>query len=187
MATPTKINVSSVEDVNKTSTFPSNPKSVQSSKDTTESTKTISPPTGSNNKSLVEPEIQHVAKNGEAAKHLAEEERDHESEEVSEDQGAVDPDTGEINWDCPCLGGMANGPCGEEFKAAFSCFVVSTAEPKGVDCLEAFKAMQACFRAHPEEYSQELEDDDEDDDDYDSDDDGDDSVYFPSLFLLALC
>ena len=25
----------------------------------------------------------------------------------------------EINWDCPCLGGMAHGPCGEEFKAAF--------------------------------------------------------------------
>lgn len=25
-------------------------------------------------------------------------------------QGAFNPETGEINWDCPCLGGMAHGP-----------------------------------------------------------------------------
>jgi len=29
---------------------------------------------------------------------------------------------GEINWDCPCLGGAAHGPCGTEFRDAFSCF-----------------------------------------------------------------
>lgn len=29
---------------------------------------------------------------------------------------------GEINWNCPCLGGMATGPCGVEFREAFSCF-----------------------------------------------------------------
>lgn len=29
---------------------------------------------------------------------------------------------GEINWECPCLGGAAHGPCGTEFRAAFSCF-----------------------------------------------------------------
>ena len=29
---------------------------------------------------------------------------------------------GEINWDCPCLGGMPHGPCGQEFRDAFSCF-----------------------------------------------------------------
>ncbi|GKT85987.1 mitochondrial intermembrane space import and assembly protein 40 [Colletotrichum tofieldiae] len=54
-------------------------------------------------------------------------------------QGAFNPETGEINWDCPCLGGMADGPCGEEFKAAFSCFVYSTEEPKGIDCIEKFQ------------------------------------------------
>ncbi len=54
-------------------------------------------------------------------------------------QGAFDPETGEINWDCPCLGGMADGPCGEEFKAAFSCFVYSKEEPKGMDCIEKFQ------------------------------------------------
>jgi intermembrane space import and assembly protein 40 len=34
---------------------------------------------------------------------------------------------------------MAHGPCGEEFKAAFSCFVYSDKEPKGVECIEKFK------------------------------------------------
>ena len=63
-----------------------------------------------------------------------------------------DPETGEINWDCPCLGGMAHGPCGEEFKAAFSCFVYSEQEPKGAECIEKFRGMQECFRAHPEVY-----------------------------------
>jgi len=53
--------------------------------------------------------------------------------------GAFNPETGEINWDCPCLGGMAHGPCGEEFKAAFSCFVFSTEEPKGMECIDKFQ------------------------------------------------
>ena len=67
-------------------------------------------------------------------------------EEEADQQGAFNPETGEINWDCPCLGGMAHGPCGEEFQSAFSCFVHSTADPKGVDCIEKFKGMQDCFR-----------------------------------------
>ena len=62
-----------------------------------------------------------------------------EYEEEAEKEGAFNPETGEINWDCPCLGGMAHGPCGEEFRAAFSCFVYSTDEPKGMDCIDRFK------------------------------------------------
>ena len=62
-----------------------------------------------------------------------------ELEEEADQQGAFNPETGEINWDCPCLGGMADGPCGEEFKAAFSCFVYSAEEPKGMDCIDKFK------------------------------------------------
>jgi intermembrane space import and assembly protein 40 len=69
-------------------------------------------------------------------------------------QAAFNPETGEINWDCPCLGGMAHGVCGEEFKAAFSCFVYSTEEPKGQDCIEKFRGMQECFRAHPDVYGE---------------------------------
>ena len=68
-----------------------------------------------------------------------------------EPQGLI-KENGEINWDCPCLQGMADGPCGEEFKGAFSCFHYSDAEPKGVDCLESFKTMQECFLKHPEFY-----------------------------------
>nr|CAG8463339.1 699_t:CDS:2 [Entrophospora candida] len=71
-----------------------------------------------------------------------------DDEEIKED--AYNEETGEINWDCPCLGGMANGPCGEQFKAAFSCFVYSKEEPKGVDCLDAFKEMNNCFKQHPD-------------------------------------
>ena len=66
--------------------------------------------------------------------------------------GAFNPVTGEINWDCPCLGGMAHGPCGPQFRDAFSCFVFSEEEPKGINCVDKFKAMQTCFREHPEIY-----------------------------------
>lgn len=85
-------------------------------------------------------------------------------EAPSEEQpsgGAYNPVTGEINWDCPCLGGMAHGPCGPEFREAFSCFVYSEQEPKGIDCVEKFKAMQTCFREHPDVYGEEIMDDDD--------------------------
>jgi intermembrane space import and assembly protein 40 len=82
-------------------------------------------------------------------------------EQEAQQQGAFNPETGEINWDCPCLGGMADGPCGEEFKAAFSCFVYSKEEPKGMDCIDKFQHMQDCFRLHPEVYGEELAEDDE--------------------------
>lgn len=78
------------------------------------------------------------------------------TEEEVQHEGAYNPDTGEINWDCPCLGGMAHGPCGEEFKSAFSCFVYSEAEPKGIDCVEKFQHMQDCFRKYPEHYAEQL-------------------------------
>lgn len=81
-----------------------------------------------------------------------------ELEEEAGKEGAFNEETGEINWDCPCLGGMAHGPCGEEFKEAFSCFVYSKEEPKGIECIEKFKGMQDCFRKYPDVYSEELRD-----------------------------
>ncbi|KAI1294570.1 Oxidoreductase [Mortierella claussenii] len=86
------------------------------------------------------------------------------SSDPSDQAAAFNPETGEINWDCPCLGNMAQPPCGDAFKEAFSCFVFSTAEPKGVDCVEKFQAMQNCFRAHPEVYADQLDDDDDEED-----------------------
>lgn len=47
---------------------------------------------------------------------------------------------------------MAHGACGEQFKAAFTCFVTSEAEPKGADCVEHFVSMRDCMLSHPEEY-----------------------------------
>ncbi|KAI0063602.1 hypothetical protein BV25DRAFT_1824163, partial [Artomyces pyxidatus] len=60
---------------------------------------------------------------------------------------------------------MAYGPCGMQFREAFSCFVFSEAEPKGIDCVEKFKAMQDCFRANPDVYGDEIMNDDDDEDD----------------------
>ncbi|EGW34804.1 uncharacterized protein SPAPADRAFT_57875 [Spathaspora passalidarum NRRL Y-27907] len=76
--------------------------------------------------------------------------------EHQEGEAAFNPETGEINWDCPCLGGMAHGPCGEEFKEAFSCFVFSETEPKGIDCIKKFETMRSCFKKYPEHYKDEL-------------------------------
>ena len=84
-----------------------------------------------------------------------------ENQEQQEQQEAYNEETGEINWDCPCLGPMTQPPCGEKFKEAFSCFVYSKEEPKGIDCVSQFRAMQACFREHPDIYGAELDDDDD--------------------------
>ncbi|KAL6247759.1 Oxidoreductase [Rhinocladiella similis] len=86
---------------------------------------------------------------------------DGDLEQEAQNEGAFNPETGEINWDCPCLGGMAHGPCGPEFKEAFSCFVFSTEEPKGMDCIDKFQNMQQCFQRYPEVYRGELEDEEE--------------------------
>ncbi|CAL7951154.1 unnamed protein product [Xylocopa violacea] len=64
---------------------------------------------------------------------------------------------GEINWNCPCLGGMATGPCGLEFREAFSCFHYSTIEPKGSDCYDAFKTMQTCMVQYPALYGKKID------------------------------
>ncbi|KAI9509492.1 hypothetical protein F5148DRAFT_749328 [Russula earlei] len=86
-----------------------------------------------------------------------------EGGEEASSQGAFDPATGKINWDCPCLGGMAYGPCGAQFREAFSCFVYSEEDPKGIDCVEKFKAMQDCFRENPDVYGEEFMNDDDED------------------------
>lgn len=52
---------------------------------------------------------------------------------------------------------MASGPCGTDFKEAFSCFHYSKEEVKGSDCLEQFRSMQECMQRYPELYPQEDE------------------------------
>ena len=43
---------------------------------------------------------------------------------------------------------MAHGPCGVQFREAFSCVGFSEQEPKSIDCVEKFQAMQDWFREH---------------------------------------
>ncbi|KAF3904731.1 hypothetical protein ABW20_dc0100634 [Dactylellina cionopaga] len=62
-------------------------------------------------------------------------------------------------WQDPPI--LMNGYSGEEFREAFSCFVFSKAEPKGVDCIEKFKGMQTCFQKFPEIYGEPPSDDEE--------------------------
>lgn len=81
---------------------------------------------------------------------------DEDPNDPYEERGLILP-SGEINWNCPCLGGMASGPCGTEFKDAFSCFHYSKEEVKGSDCLEQFRTMQECLQRYPELYPQEEE------------------------------
>ncbi|KAI8656824.1 Mitochondrial intermembrane space import and assembly protein 40 [Fusarium sp. Ph1] len=73
-------------------------------------------------------------------------------------RSAFNPETGEFNWDCSCLKGVAHGPCGEEFKSAFSCFMLSADEPKGMNCIDQFEVMQECFKKYPDVYGAELVD-----------------------------
>lgn len=79
----------------------------------------------------------------------------------SESASGLILENGDINWSCPCLGGMATGPCGVEFRDAFSCFHYSEAQPKGSDCYEAFKTMQDCMANYPGVYKQNSHEDDE--------------------------
>ncbi|XP_059777780.1 mitochondrial intermembrane space import and assembly protein 40-like [Balaenoptera ricei] len=73
-----------------------------------------------------------------------------------EEHGLILPH-GDISWNCPCLGGVASGACGELFKAAFSCFHCSTEDVKGSDYVDQFQAMQECMQKYPDLYPQEEE------------------------------
>jgi len=53
------------------------------------------------------------------------------------------------------------GPCGVEFRDAFSCFHYSTEEPKGKDCLEKFATMQECMKDYPELFEEKKKDGEE--------------------------
>lgn len=56
---------------------------------------------------------------------------------------------------------MASGPCGEQFKSAFSCFHYSTEDVKGSDCVDQFRAMQECMQKYPDLYPQDEEEEEE--------------------------
>ena len=59
---------------------------------------------------------------------------------------------GKINWGCPCLGGVALGPCSVQFRDAFGCFHYSSSDTKGVECMQEFDKLQACMKKYPKLY-----------------------------------
>ncbi|XP_057957527.1 mitochondrial intermembrane space import and assembly protein 40 homolog [Malania oleifera] len=62
---------------------------------------------------------------------------------------------------CPCISDLRNGPCGNQFSDAFVCFLKSTAEEKGSDCVHPFVALQSCIKAHPGAFSKDVLDNEE--------------------------
>jgi mitochondrial intermembrane space import and assembly protein 40-B len=86
------------------------------------------------------------------------------SEDTNEEAGLILPN-GQINWNCPCLGGMASGPCGYQFREAFTCFHNSKEELKGSDCVEKFHLMQECMTKYPNLYPKDDPIDDLEEDD----------------------
>ncbi|XP_032502864.1 mitochondrial intermembrane space import and assembly protein 40-like [Phocoena sinus] len=68
-----------------------------------------------------------------------------------EERGRMLPHGDNISWNCPCLGGMASGPRGEQFKVGFSCFHCSTEDVKGSDCVDQLRAMQKYPDLYPQE------------------------------------
>ncbi|KAH7663137.1 mitochondrial intermembrane space import and assembly protein 40 [Dioscorea alata] len=64
---------------------------------------------------------------------------------------------------CPCVAELRKGPCGTQFSEAFVCFIKSTAEEKGSDCVHPFIALQNCIKANPNAFSADvLEEDSKD-------------------------
>ncbi|XP_022857437.1 mitochondrial intermembrane space import and assembly protein 40 homolog isoform X1 [Olea europaea var. sylvestris] len=63
--------------------------------------------------------------------------------------------------ECPCIAHLRSGPCGTQFSDAFVCFLKSTAEEKGADCVHPFVSLQNCIKANPDAFSKDILEDDE--------------------------
>ncbi|XP_042820282.1 mitochondrial intermembrane space import and assembly protein 40-like [Panthera tigris] len=77
----------------------------------------------------------------------------HDPNDPYEEHGLILLD-GNVNWNCPCLGEMASGPCGEQFKSAFSCLHYGTEDVKRSDCVDQFRDMQKYPDLYPQEDEQ---------------------------------
>ncbi|CAK8560446.1 unnamed protein product [Lathyrus sativus] len=63
--------------------------------------------------------------------------------------------------DCPCIADLRSGACGFQFSEAFLCFLKSTSEEKGSDCVNPFVALQSCIKANPDAFSKDILGEDE--------------------------
>jgi hypothetical protein len=53
---------------------------------------------------------------------------------------------------------LRDGPCGTTFVGAFSCYIRSSHEEKGMDCLEEFKSFQECLHKNPDHVEKIMDD-----------------------------
>ncbi|ESW07432.1 hypothetical protein PHAVU_010G129500 [Phaseolus vulgaris] len=58
--------------------------------------------------------------------------------------------------ECPCIADLRTGSCGSQFSEAFLCFLKSTSEEKGSDCVHPFVALQSCIKANPDAFSKDI-------------------------------
>jgi intermembrane space import and assembly protein 40 len=55
-------------------------------------------------------------------------------------------------------GDLKEGPCGQTFVTAFSCYIRSSHPEKGMDCLDQFKGFQECLKQHPDHVDKIMQD-----------------------------
>ena len=84
---------------------------------------------------------------------------DDPSEVDTSNAGAILPD-GSINWDCPCLGNLPNGPCGPSFRESFQCWVEYRDDEKDFaeKCYDKFISWEGCLSQHKAIYRPEEQD-----------------------------
>ncbi|XP_020411273.1 mitochondrial intermembrane space import and assembly protein 40 homolog isoform X2 [Prunus persica] len=63
--------------------------------------------------------------------------------------------------ECPCIANLRSGPCGHQFAEAFVCYLKSTVEEKGSDCVHPFVVLQKCIKANPHAFSKDVLKEDE--------------------------
>ncbi|KMT18633.1 hypothetical protein BVRB_2g027620 [Beta vulgaris subsp. vulgaris] len=63
--------------------------------------------------------------------------------------------------ECPCIADLRKGSCGSQFSEAFLCFLKSTAEEKGSDCVNPFLALQSCIKSNPDAFPKDITGDDQ--------------------------
>ncbi|PWA66440.1 CHCH-like protein [Artemisia annua] len=61
-----------------------------------------------------------------------------------DDENASLEDKAKKALDCPCIQDLRSGPCGSQFSEAFLCFLKSTHEEKGFDCVQRFNLSWRC-------------------------------------------
>lgn len=108
------------------------------------------------------------------AENLVERAKQSEQEEA---QGAIRED-GSINWECPCIQREVVGPCGVEFRTAFSAYVEMKKEgdtKPSENFMAAIKEFNSCSVKYPEYYFSGGKDEEDEDDDLNGDDDVDDA------------